>query len=192
MKQAPPKTGADICVAFLRGINVGGRNPIKMDALRAVFESLKFRNVKTVLASGNVIFESPRCDKKTVAAKIEKCLEREFGKAIGVMVRSINDLHELAEAEPFKGIRITPQTRLYVSFLPEKPKTKPEIADAHSDKGFRIVYATDYEICTHLELTAGVKSTDLMQYLDREFGRNITTRNWNTVVRILTACGRQS
>jgi uncharacterized protein (DUF1697 family) len=188
MKKSVHTTGGTTYVAFLRGINVGGKNPIKMDALRKAFESSGFKNVKTVLASGNVIFDAFATGKGDLAGKIEQCIKKTFGKEIGVVVRSIEDIRSLVGADPFKGIKPTSQTRLYVTFLREKLKTKLKIPVDHSDKGFRIVHATAYEICIHLELAPGVKSTDLMQFLDREFGRGVTTRNWNTIARILKAC----
>ena len=59
MKKAPEEDSLIKYAAFLRGINVGGHTIIKMGELRKVFESLGFWNVKTVLASGNVLFEAP-------------------------------------------------------------------------------------------------------------------------------------
>ncbi len=188
MKKAADKTRIDTYAAFLRGINVGGRNPIKMDVLRKAFASQGFKNVKTILASGNAIFEASMAKEQSIAGKIEKCIKETFGKDIGVIVRFLDDIRRLVDADPFAGIKPTAQTRLYVTFLPEKLKGKPKIPVEYSGKGFNIVYTTSTEICTHLELAAGVKSTDLMQFLNREFGRNITTRNWNTIARIMKAC----
>jgi uncharacterized protein (DUF1697 family) len=65
-------------VAFLRGINVGGKNKIKMETLREVFASLGFHNVKTYINSGNVIFETAETDDKTLAAKSNERLKLNF------------------------------------------------------------------------------------------------------------------
>ncbi len=65
-------------VAFLRGINVGGKNKVKMETLREVFSSLGFENVKTYINSGNVIFETVETAGKELAAKIESAIEKEF------------------------------------------------------------------------------------------------------------------
>lgn len=188
VKKPSPNTGTRAYAAFLRGINMAGNNPIKMDVLRKAFTSLGYKNVKTVLASGNVIFETSASEEKTLADKIATCIKKTFGKDISIIVRSIDDIRKLVDTDPFEGITPTEQTRLYVTFLPETPKHKPKIPGDDIGKGFTIVRAAPTEICTHLELAPGVKSTDLMQFLDREFGRGITTRNWNTIARILKAC----
>ncbi len=66
-------------VAFLRGINVGGKNKVKMETLREVCASIGFENVKTYINSGNVIFETRKTDDLKLAEKIEKAIEKEFG-----------------------------------------------------------------------------------------------------------------
>ena len=63
-------------VAFLRGINVGGKNKIKMERLREICAALGFENVKTYINSGNMIFETAKSDDRKLAAKIEKAIEK--------------------------------------------------------------------------------------------------------------------
>ncbi len=65
-------------VAFLRGINVGGHNKIKMETMREIFAALQFENVKTYINSGNVIFETVETDDKSVSTKIEDAIRNEF------------------------------------------------------------------------------------------------------------------
>jgi uncharacterized protein (DUF1697 family) len=166
-------------VAFLRGINVGGNKLIKMDALKKAFESLGFRNVKTVLVSGNVVFETAKASPQKIVAEIEAKVEKTFGHEIGVVVRTMQQLKKLKNADPFKGIRVTPNTRLYVTFLARKPTGKPEIEhDA-------IVRITPTEVCTAIGLSPRFGTTELMKAVEKEFGRNVTTRNWNTIEKIL-------
>ena len=82
-------------VAFLRGINVGGKNMIKMETLRGSFEALGFENVKTYINSGNIVFETARTDDKKLAERIEKAIENEFGLNIKTMVRSLIEIEEI-------------------------------------------------------------------------------------------------
>lgn len=176
------------CVAFLRGINVGGHKPVSMDRLRKAFESLGFRNVKTLLASGNVLFEAPSANGSALVKKIEAKLEPTFGHEIGTILRTIENLQDLAAADPFKGIRVTPRTRLFVTFLSEKPKSSLRIPYVSPDKSFRILRLAGGDVCS--VLTVGpqwAKNLRNMDILEKEFGKKITTRNWNTVVRILKA-----
>lgn len=67
-------------VAFLRGINVGGHGLIKMIDLKKAFEKMGFENVRTLLASGNVVFESEQTDNKALTTEIESFLKKAFEK----------------------------------------------------------------------------------------------------------------
>src|SRR5512136_2625192 len=102
---------------FLRGINVGGHALVKMAELKNAFEKMGFENVRTVLASGNVLFETGQSNKKVLVAKIERELKQAFKKDIKVMLRSLADLKRLQSASPFENIEVTPGTRLYITFL---------------------------------------------------------------------------
>jgi uncharacterized protein (DUF1697 family) len=172
--------------AFLRGINVGGVT-VKMDKLKKTFEAIGFANVKTLLASGNVLFASPSVSESALVKKIEKKLETAFGRKIGVLIRKIDELQHLADADPFAGIKVTPKTRLYVTFLAEKTKSGLKIPYESPDKNFKIIRATGSEVCSVLTLSPNSRTIDLMSILEKEFGRKVTTRNWNTINRILKA-----
>jgi uncharacterized protein (DUF1697 family) len=171
--------------AFLRGINVGGHNPVPMEELKKAFESLGFENVKTLLASGNVLFESSNPDATVLVKKIEGKLEKKFGREINVVIRTIKELQDLDKIHPFKGVLVTPQTRLYVTFLSEKSNTGLKIPYETPDKNCKIIRATGKEVCSVLTLSQNSNTTNLMSILEKEFGREITTRNWNTITRLL-------
>lgn len=178
-------------IAFLRGINVGGHKKVKMEELKKTFEALGFENVKTLLASGNVLFAAPPESESAFAQKIEKKLEAVFGHEIGVLIRKIGALQKLAEANPFAGIEVTPQTRLYVTFLTDKSSSSLRIPYETPDKNFRILSANESEVCSVLTLSSNSRTVDLMSILEKEFGRKITTRNWNTINKILKASKAQ-
>ena len=173
-------------VAFLRGINVGGHKPLKMDAQRKAFESLRFQHVTTLLASGNVRFETRSENTATLAKKIERRLATIFERDIGVIVRTIAEIQSLADAKPFKRIKVTPRTRLYVTFLSDKPKSVSK-APRSLAKNFEIVRVSSRDVCSVITLSANGQTTDLMAAIEKEFGRSVTTRNWNTIVRILSS-----
>jgi uncharacterized protein (DUF1697 family) len=172
-------------VALLRGINVGGNNLIKMDDLKKCFAALGLKNVKTILASGNVLFESSDDDEDALAKKIQKKLEDVLGHKVGIQIRSIDEIQKLADRNPFKKIKVTPETRLYITFLPEKPNSKLKIPYTSPEKDFRILDVTNREICSVVDLNLGRGTVEAMGILDKEFGKNITTRNWNTIGKIL-------
>ncbi|MCA9742930.1 MAG: DUF1697 domain-containing protein [Deferribacteres bacterium] len=175
-------------IAFLRGINVGGVN-IKMAELKAAFEKIGFGNVRTLLASGNVLFDAPTASESELVEKIEQKLASAFGRYIHVLVRRVDELKRLAETKPYAGIEATKQTRLYVTFLPDGTESSLEIPYESPDKNFKILYASEREVCSVLTLSADSQTVDLMSILEKEYGKKVTTRNWNTVERTLKAAG---
>jgi len=165
-------------IAFLRGINVGGHAPIKMPVLKDVFEKMGFENVRTLLASGNVIFESEQNDKNILSKEIESELKKVFRRDIKVMLRSLDDLEKLQSLEPFKDIKLTESIRLYVTFLTEKvqPHTMT-IPYTFPQKEFSILHETPLEVFSVIDLSKGKGTTDVMAVLEKAYGSNVTTRN---------------
>src|SRR4051812_9425679 len=88
-------------VAFLPGINVGGHRIVKMDALTRAFEKAGMKKVKTILASGNVLFETSDPDPVAVCASIEAGLEKSLGHPVGVVLRTLAQIEKLAKKDPF-------------------------------------------------------------------------------------------
>ena len=170
--------------AFLRGINIGGRR-VKMDELQKAFESLGFVDVKTTIASGNVVF-TPRVQSgNALRTKIEQKLRTRFGFDIGVTLRSLTELQAFVGASPFREVRVTPKTKLYVTFLAHRPQTALTTPCKSPDKDFTIISVSDREVCSALTLSPGTGTTDLMTFLEKQFGREITTRSWNTILKLL-------
>ena len=173
-------------IAFLRGINVGGHASIKMADLQAAFEKMGFREVRTVLASGNVIFKSERTDQKALSKEIESGLKKSFNKNINMVLRGLDDLEKLRSSEPFKGIKVTPSTRFYVTFFAEKTQPRTIGIPYSTPMGdFRILQATCGEIFSVVDLSLGKGTPEAMNIIEKEFGSNVTTRNWNTVLKAL-------
>src|SRR5258707_11507773 len=106
-------------VALLRGINVGGNNMIKMETLRAGFEELGFKNVKSYINSGNLVFETGKADEKKLAKKIHDAIEKEFGFDISVMVRATSVLVDLVKNNPFDG-KFDNDKNMHVFFLDDE------------------------------------------------------------------------
>lgn len=107
-------TPAQRYVAFLRAINVGGHT-VKMDRLRAEFEALRFRDVSTFIASGNVLFSTPSLDREDLEARIERRLERALGFPVATFLRTPVELHALVRDEPFTDR--DPASTLWVGFV---------------------------------------------------------------------------
>ncbi len=177
-------------VAFLRGINVGGHKLVSMKRLAQAFESLGFKNVRTLLASGNVLFNAPPQNRARLTSRIEVQLKKTLGHEICVILRTRDDLEALADSNPFRRIRVTPLTRLFVTFLSEKPRTRLKIPYTSPDKSFRILRLTRGALCSVLTLgPQWSKNLRQMDILEKEFGKKITTRSWSTVLRLIHTSG---
>ena len=170
-------------VAFQLGINVGKRQ-VKMVELRELLEENGYSNVRTLLASGNVVFESDEVSLEKLTEKLDVLMTKHFGFAIKNIVRKFADIKKLVASDPFKHIAVTPLTRLYITFLSDKPITQHTIPHVSPDGGFVILFVTSTEVISYKTLSENSGTTDAMKILVQEFGKNITTRNWNTVKKI--------
>jgi len=106
---------------MLRGVNVGGHNKIKMEALRALYESLKLRDSQTYVQSGNVIFRSDERDIARLTKRIEEGIERKFGFRPDVILRTAAEMRDVVERNPFAKRRGIEPGKLLVSFLGSDP-----------------------------------------------------------------------
>lgn len=174
-------------VALLRGINVGGNKKIQMASLREALAKLGLQDVRTLLASGNVLFETKATSEGELTRRIERQIQLRLSMEVAVILRPRRELEKLRDSDPFKGIKVTPQTRLFVTFLSDKPKTRLKIPYVSPDKSYKIIRLTNREVCS--VLTVGpqwAKNLRNMDILEKTFGKRITTRSWSTVVK---CCG---
>jgi uncharacterized protein (DUF1697 family) len=170
-------------VALLRGINVGGNKKVLMADLKKAIEGLGFADVKTLLNTGNVIFEAPKMADAELIAALEGAFKKAFGFEIPTIVRPAAAIEALAKADPFKGVKVDENTRLYITFLGEKPESKtPPKPD---DPCFRILKVTDGEVVSVLQLDPKNRTPEAMAILEKTYGKKVTTRNWNTVLKLL-------
>jgi len=170
-------------VAFLRGINVGGNALIKMADLAKVFSSLKFKKVRTFIASGNVLFES-ELDSKTLESKIEKALLKSFGQKISVLVRPVSDLEQIISQDPFGKKTSDDKWKLYVVFLKEEPVAalrKVLVALSGDLETYRI-QGRDVYVTLHKEHP---KPTFSGNFIEKHLKMPATARNWNTVCKVV-------
>ena len=171
-------------VGFFRGINVGGNKKVPMAELKKTFESMGFKNIRTVLASGNIIFESKTESLPALTKKISSELERIFGFTVPTILKAREELENYAASQPFKGIKVTKDTRFYITFLIDESKSTLPLPYISEDKSFTILKIAGKAVFSVLEL--GKSGTpEAMGILEKEFGKNITTRNWNTINKIL-------
>ena len=171
-------------VAFLRAINVGGHT-VKMDALRQHFETLKFKYVETLIASGNVIFESNAGDASTLARRIEKHLYETLGYEVGTFIRRSDELLKVAAHKPFKGADMSASgNSIYVAFIDEPigadamRKLKPH-ATAWDE--FQVMEREVYWLCRRKKMSESKFSGAV---LEKTLQRPATLRNMTTIRKI--------
>ncbi len=170
-------------VAFLRGIAPTNPNMHNVK-LRGVFESLQFSNVRSVITSGNIIFESSLRNQITLENTIEKALARDLGLVITTIVRSKDQLDNLVARNPFGSRRDSRASYFNVTFLKHIPEIDPVVPFRADNGAYEYVDYFDGALATIIDLT-GFHTPDLMTKLEKQFGKAITTRTWKTVHRIL-------
>jgi uncharacterized protein (DUF1697 family) len=178
--------------AFLRGINMIGRRTVKMAELRRIFESLNLSDVTTILVSGNVVFGSKPCDVSALAQSIGRRLAVELGYPVGVIVRSLDELEALAASNPFRGIPPSPRTKLLTTLLSNPPTGAFRAPYTSPEQDFTVLRVTDGAVFSVVTLAEGKRSSGVMSFLERRFGTEQTTRNWNTILKVLQARREQS
>jgi uncharacterized protein (DUF1697 family) len=172
-------------VAFLRAINVGGKNLIKMPDLKKIFESAGMKNVTTYIQSGNVIFESNTSDKKILESKIEKNLHKTLSEDVVVFVRTIEELEEIIHKVPFQKLESRTSSKFYITFFKDNLNPKLKLPYFSSKKDVELIHsaANEFYSISH-EVNGRFGFPNL--FIEKEFGMKATTRNWNTVLRMST------
>jgi len=161
---------------LLRGINVGGRNPVAMADLRALFESLGYSDVATYIQSGNVTFRTGRPVRPET---IEAAVATRMGFDVAVVLRKASDLVRIVHANPFGALD---PKHLHVGFLAENPP-------AQAAKGLDPAACAPEEFVLrgceiYLHLPHGMGRARLPMYLDRRLKIPTTVRNWSTVLKL--------
>ena len=167
-------------IAILRGINVSGHKMIKMEALRAMFETLKFKNTKTYIQSGNVVFQSKETNVDKIRSMIVKKIEEEFGFKVPVIIKGLDEIKTVLINNPFINKRKEDNTKLHVTFLSGEPD--PQAITAI--KGEQ--YAADEFILSgrniYLYCPGGYGNTKLSNnFFENKLKVVATTRNWKTI-----------
>lgn len=151
-----------------------------MQDLQQVFEDMDFSHVQTLIASGNVLFDSPEKDEEKLRESIEKALEEKFEFSILVILRTAEELQKLVEKKPFEKIARSNEkgVRLQVTLF-----NHPVSGDFPIQRnGFEIFSIGQRELGSVVYPDG--KTTELMTYIDKTFGKNSTTRNWNTLQKL--------
>src|SRR5215831_231332 len=171
-------------VSLLRGVNLGSHHRIKMDKLRALYESLGLRNVQTFLQSGNVVFTTEAKNLDSIRRRLEKILDQTFAFHSDIILRTTAELREAVARNPFAARKGIDPSRLLVMFLAEIPtpeaRKKLLAIQAHPEE-LRIEGREVY-----IYYPNGLARPKLSwAAIEKTLGTSSTGRNWNTVRKLL-------
>lgn len=180
--------GANRYIALLRGINVGGKNPLPMRALVDMFQTVGCSRVESYIQSGNVVFSAGPILARRAPSMVELQIQKQFGFSVPILVRAADELRALASANPF--LAKDPKS-LHLMFLADAPSLQ-QIATLEPRR-----FAPDaFAVCgpnVFLHLPDGSAKTRLRtSYFDRALGTISTVRNWNTVCKLVALSEEQA
>ncbi len=163
--------------AFLRGVSPMNA---KMPELKKAFERAGFTDVNTVLSSGNVVFTSRAGSESSLEHKAEAAMSEHLGHAFGTIVRPVDALRAMLEADPWTQFPLAQGSKRVVTFLREGPTAKLPLPIELD--GARILAVLDREVLT--AYVPGPKGPVFMTLIEKTFGKDVTTRTWDTVRRV--------
>ncbi|HOX27165.1 MAG TPA: DUF1697 domain-containing protein [Candidatus Krumholzibacteria bacterium] len=170
------------CAALLRGVNVGRANRIAMADLRDVLESLGHTGVRTLLNSGNAVFQASGGRPERLAVAIEKAIEDRLGLVVPVVVVTAPELERIVAGNPLAKVADDP-ARYLVAFA-----GRPAALDGARgllDRSWQPEALAIGEIAAYLWCANGIRDSKLAQAFDRATRRGTTMRNWITVLKLL-------
>ena len=179
-----------VVISMLRGVNVGGHNKIQMDALRDLYESLKLSGPQTYVQSGNVVFEAEDRNLAPLAAHIEQAIEGTFGFRVSVILRTSAELRDAAAKNPFAARSGIEPSKLAVTFLATHPSAEARSRLLAIEAAPEELYIDGRELYTYYP--NGMARPKLSWALvQRTLAIPGTSRNWNTVTRLLEMAGKR-
>lgn len=170
-------------IALLRGINVSGKNRIRMNELVDSFQALQFKNVKTYIQSGNVVFDYGVIDTKELASIIKKKINEDFGFTAKVLIRTKDEMENIINSNPFIKESNVEIDKLHITFLENIVDTtilsEIDLKKEENEK-YLIISKEIYLYCPN-----GYGRTKLTNAIfEKKLKTIATTRNWKTVNRL--------
>ena len=168
-------------VAFLRGVSPMNA---RMPSLKLCFEAAGFSEVKTLLSSGNVVFNARSSSLAALERRAEKAMQAGLGQSFDTFVRPSSYLQDLIDADPFAEFSLASSARRVVTFL--RSPVSPDVKLPIERDGASIVKANATEVFSAY-VPDPKKGPVFMSLLERSFGKDITTRTLDTVIKCARA-----
>jgi uncharacterized protein (DUF1697 family) len=154
----------------------------KMPALRRAFEAAGFSDVRTVIASGNVVFNATGSE-AAVTRKAEKAMEQTLGRVFPAFVRSVATLQELLDADPYAASKLPADAKRIVTFLRTAPATRLKLPIVEGT--MRMLATTGREVFS--AYAPHPKAPEFMIVIEKTLGKDVTTRTWATIQKCVKA-----
>lgn len=167
-------------VALLRGVSPMNA---RMPELRACFESAGFTHVKTLLSSGNVVFDAAAIAEAALVRKAEAAMTAQLGRSFHAFIRPQAELQELLDADPFASMQLPENAKRVVTFLREPHAAPVELPIQAHDAS--ILWVRGREVLS--VYVPGAKGPMFMTLIEKTFGKWVTTRTWDTVRKCAAA-----
>ena len=155
----------------------------KMPDLKRCFESAGFTEVKTVISSGNVVFNARSSSESAIERKAEAAMAKRLGRTFYTIVRPVDVVIELIEDNPYSAFRLPETAKRVVTFLRAVPKVRPALPIEVD--GARVLMVKDREIFS--AYVPGPRGPIFMTLIEKTFGTNVTTRTWDTLKKCARA-----
>src|SRR5437867_2048501 len=172
-------------VAFLRAINVAGQKLIKMPELTRILSSAGFRNVRTYIQSGNVIFDSASANSTALTRKLERTLKEAFGYQVTVVLKTLAELKHLVMRDSFKQAGTDSGAILFVVLLADDPKNRPKLPLILDKENLEVIEVKDRTALVVARRKKNGRFGFPNAIVEKALGVSATTRNWNTVNKVV-------
>lgn len=172
-----------VYAAFLRGVMPTN---CKMPDLKKAFEKAGFTDVQTILGSGNVVFSAKKGDEAALERQAEAAMTKHLGRNFLPFVRSIESLRGLIEEDPFSSFPLPPEAKRVVTFVRERPPGKLPLPI--EKQGARILAMRNGAAFGAYVPTPKLGPV-FMTLIQQTFGKEQTTRTWDTVAKVVEAAG---
>jgi uncharacterized protein (DUF1697 family) len=163
--------------AFLRGVSPMNA---KMPELKKCFEAAGFKDVKTVISSGNVVFSARASSEASLERKAETAMKNQLGRSFLTIVRSLDALRNILASDPYGAFRLSPGAKRVVTFLRKRPAVK--LALPIELDGARILCLEGREAFS--AYVPGPRGPVFMTLIEKTFGPDVTTRTWDTIKKV--------
>jgi uncharacterized protein (DUF1697 family) len=155
-----------------------------MPELADAFAAAGFAAVKTVLSSGNVVFQASGVE-QSLQKKAEQAMQVQLGKAFMTFVRPVDELEALLVADPYRRFRLPAQAKRVVTFLSTDPASPPALPLQREDAR---ILALEGRMAFSAYVP-GPNGPVFMALIERTFGKEVTTRTWDTLRKVCAAAG---